>query len=103
MTRPSTPEEQKATEAAVQQGLEQGGLGMGMGIAYMPTATPDEILSLFYLAARFKRPVFVHMRAGEIVAALQEVITDAAVSGAPLHVVHINSCRHSPRRRWPCG
>jgi N-acyl-D-aspartate/D-glutamate deacylase len=91
VTRLSTPEEQKAIEAAVQQGLEQGGLGMGMGIAYTPTATPDEILSLFYLAARFKRPVFVHMRGGNVVASLQEVITDAAVSGAPLHVVHINS------------
>jgi len=91
VTRPSTPEEQKAIEAAVQQSLEQGGLGMGMGIAYTPTATPDEILSLFYLAARFKRPVFVHMRGGNVVASLQEVITDAAVSGAPLHVVHINS------------
>jgi N-acyl-D-aspartate/D-glutamate deacylase len=91
VTRPATPEEQKAIEAAVQQGLEQGGLGMGMGIAYTPTATPDEILSLFYLAARFKRPVFVHMRGGNVVASLQEVLTDAAVSGAPLHVVHINS------------
>jgi dihydroorotase len=64
---------------------------MGMGIAYTPTATPDEILSLFNLAARFKRPVFVHMRGGNVVASLQEVITDAAVSGAPLHIVHINS------------
>ena len=91
MNRPSTPEEQKAIEAAVQQGLEQGALGMGMGIAYTPTATPDEILNLFYLAARFKRPVFVHMRGGNVVASLQEVITNAAVSGAPLHVVHINS------------
>jgi dihydroorotase len=91
MNRPSTPEEQKAIEAAVQQGLEQGGLGMGMGITYTPTATPDEILNLFYLAARFKRPVFVHMRGGNVVASLQEVIADAAVSGAPLHVVHINS------------
>jgi N-acyl-D-aspartate/D-glutamate deacylase len=91
MNRPSTPEEQKAIEAAVQRGLEQGALGMGMGITYTPTATPDEILNLFYLAARFKRPVFVHMRGGNVVASLQEVITNAAVSGAPLHVVHINS------------
>jgi len=91
MNRPATPKEQKEIEAAVQKGLDEGGLGMGMGITYTPTATPDEILDLFYLAARFKRPVFVHMRSGNVVAALQEVITDSAVSGAPLHVVHINS------------
>jgi N-acyl-D-aspartate/D-glutamate deacylase len=91
MNRPATADEQKLIATAVQQGLDEGGLGMGMGITYTPTATPDEILTLFYLAARFKRPVFVHMRSGDVVSALQEVITDAAVSGAPLHVVHINS------------
>jgi N-acyl-D-aspartate/D-glutamate deacylase len=92
VNRPATPEEQKAILAAVQRGLDEGGLGMGMGITYTPTATPDEILNLFYLAAKFKRPVFVHMRsAGNVITSLQEVITDAAASGAPLHVVHINS------------
>src|SRR5215472_7746068 len=91
MNRPATPAEQKAIEAAVEKGLDEGGLGMGMGIVYTPTASPDEILSLFYLAAKFKRPVFVHMRAGNVIASLQEVITDAAAAGAPLHIVHINS------------
>jgi N-acyl-D-aspartate/D-glutamate deacylase len=91
MNRPATGEEQKAIASAVEKGLDEGGLGMGMGIVYTPTAGPEEILNLFYLAAKFKRPVFVHMRAGNVIAALQEVITDAASSGAPLHVVHINS------------
>jgi N-acyl-D-aspartate/D-glutamate deacylase len=91
MNRPATPAEQKATEAALKKGLDEGALGMGLGITYTPTATPDEILSLFYLAADFKRPVFVHMRAGNVIASLQEVVADAAASGAPLHVVHINS------------
>jgi N-acyl-D-aspartate/D-glutamate deacylase len=91
MNRPATPEEQKAIEAAVEKGLDEGALGLGMGITYTPTATPDEILNLFYLAAKFKCPVFVHMRAGNVIASLQEVITDTAASGAPLHIVHINS------------
>ena len=91
MNRPATAEEQKAIEAMVQKGLDEGALGMGIGITYTPTASPDEILGLFYLAAKFKRPVFVHMRSGNVIASLQEVITDAAASGAPLHVVHLNS------------
>jgi len=91
MNRASTPEEQKAIESVVQKGLDEGALGLGMGITYTPTATPDEILNLFYLAAKFKRPVFVHMRGGNVIASLQEVIGDAAASGAPLHIVHINS------------
>jgi N-acyl-D-aspartate/D-glutamate deacylase len=91
MNRAATSDEQNAIETAVRRDLDEGGLGMGMGITYTPTATPDEILRLFSLAATFKRPVFVHMRGGNVVAALQEVITDAAVSGTPLHIVHINS------------
>ena len=96
MNRPATLEEQKAIEAAVSKGLDEGGLGMGMGITYTPTAPPEEILSLFYLAAQFKRPVFVHIRGGgNVIPSLQEVIADAAASGAPLHVVHINSAATS--------
>ena len=91
MNRPATPEEQKAIQSVVQKGLDEGALGMGLGITYTPTASPDEVLDLFYLAAKFKRPIFVHMRAGNVIAALQEVITDAAVAGVPLHVVHLNS------------
>jgi len=92
MNRPATAAEQKAIAAAVQKGLDEGALGMGLGIVYTPTANADEILDLFYLAAKFKRPVFVHMRdVGNVIVSLQEVIADAAAAGVPLHVVHINS------------
>jgi N-acyl-D-aspartate/D-glutamate deacylase len=91
MNRAATADEQTAIEAAVRRDLDEGGLGMGMGITYTPTATPDEILSLFSLAAKFKRPVFVHMRGGNVVTSIQEVVTDAAVAGVPLHIVHLNS------------
>jgi N-acyl-D-aspartate/D-glutamate deacylase len=36
MNRPATAEEQKAIAAAVEKGLDEGGLGMGMGIVYTP-------------------------------------------------------------------
>jgi len=96
MHRRATPEEQRAIIAAVQKGLDEGALGMGLGIGYVPTATHEEILDLFYAAAKWKRPVFVHLRdAGVTVPgifeSLQEVITDAAATGTPLHVVHITS------------
>ncbi len=96
VNRPATPSEQQMVTAAVQDGLSKGGLGVGMGISYTPTATPEEILNLFFLAARFQRPVFVHLRGGgDVVASLQEVIADSAVSGAPVHVVHINATANS--------
>jgi len=98
MNRVATPEEQRTIEAAVKKGLDEGGLGMGMGITYTPTASQQEILNLFYLAATFKRPVFVHMRSGDVIASMQEVITDAAAAGTGVHIVHLNSAALSQTR-----
>ena len=45
---------------------------------------------MFRVAAEYNMPVFVHMR-GDRVESVSEVIAAAAVTGAPLHIVHINS------------
>jgi N-acyl-D-aspartate/D-glutamate deacylase len=96
VNRAATPEEREEIYSRVRQGLNDGALGIGLGIAYVPKATRDEILDLFRLAAERKIAVYVHMRNGGpvepgVVDALQEVIADAAVTGASLHVVHITS------------
>lgn len=77
--------------------LNEGALGIGMGINYAPAATREEILRAFGVAARRRAPVFVHLRSAGLlddaggVAGVQEVIADAAATGAPLHVVHVTS------------
>jgi N-acyl-D-aspartate/D-glutamate deacylase len=96
VTRAATPEEQHETLALVQRGLDEGALGVGLGIAYVPLASRSEILDLFRLAAEKKTAVYVHMRYSGpvepgVVDGLQEVIADAAATGAALHVVHITS------------
>ena len=81
----------------LEAGLRDGALGVGMGINYTIAATREEILGGFGVAAKAKVPVYVHLRSagpldnGGGVAGLQEVISDAAVSGASLHVVHLTS------------
>jgi N-acyl-D-aspartate/D-glutamate deacylase len=80
----------------IDEGLRQGGLGIGMGLAYTPRETPADILKVFELAARWKEPIFVHMRTPGgltpgVVDSLQEMIADAAITGASVHIVHINS------------
>jgi len=82
--------------AILSRGLNEGALGVGMGIAYTPGATREEIFRIFQLAAARRRTVFVHLRSSGPVEpggldALQEVLSDAAATGARLHVVHITS------------
>jgi len=94
--RAANLEEQRRIYGLVRAGLDEGALGIGMGIAYVPQATRAEILELFGLAAGRKTVVYVHMRNSGpvepgVLDALQEVIADAAATGASLHVVHITS------------
>src|SRR5580692_5949977 len=95
-TRAATAGERKETYELVRQGLDEGALGIGMGIAYTPKASREEILEIFELAALRRVPVFVHIRNSGpvepgVVDALQEVLSDALATGASLHVVHITS------------
>ena len=94
--RAATPEEITALVRPVENGLRRGALGVGFGIQYTPGASRWEILEMFRVAGRVGAPVFVHIRhMGDrepgAVNALQEVIASSAVTGAPLHVVHITS------------
>jgi N-acyl-D-aspartate/D-glutamate deacylase len=93
--RIATDEEKLSVLNAVRMGLDDGAMGIGFGIAYVPTAGREEILRLFQLAAERHVPVFVHMRGSSdsdgAIPALQEVIADAAATGVALHVVHITS------------
>jgi dihydroorotase len=96
VTTVATPQQLNEILSLLRRGLDEGALGVGMGIAYVPGATRDEIFRVFQLAAARNRTVFVHLRsAGPVepggIDALQEVMADAAATGASLHVVHITS------------
>ena len=92
----ATPAEVAEIRGRVEQGLDDGALGIGFGIAYVPKATREEILDLFQVAADHHTTCYVHMRNGgpvepNVEDAEQEVIADAAATGASLHIVHITS------------
>lgn len=94
--RPTTEDERRQIRELVRRGLDEGALGIGMGIAYEPPATRDEVLGIVRIAAERKTPVYVHMRNGGpvepgVIDALQEMIADAAATGASVHIVHITS------------
>ncbi len=94
--RVATGEALAETLAVVRRGLDEGGLGIGLGIAYIPLASRQEIFELFELAAERRVPVYVHMRYSGplepgVVDGLQEMMADALATGASVHIVHISS------------
>ncbi len=81
----------------IQKGLDEGGLGVGYGINYTAGATREEIFRMFQTAKKNDVINFVHSRfmaeyeLGGSIDAIQELIADAATTGAGLHIVHIGS------------
>ncbi len=93
--QPASPEQLSSIEKRLNAELDAGALGVGMGIQYTPGATPSEIIDIFRLAAERKVPVFTHVRGTSYpepgIWSVSEVIAAAAITGASLHIVHINS------------
>jgi N-acyl-D-aspartate/D-glutamate deacylase len=95
--RAATDAEIEEMKRRLEEGLKRGAVAVGFGIQYTPNASRWEILEMFRVAARYGASCHVHMRhagvkePGSNVQALEEVISAAAITGAPLHVVHIQS------------
>ena len=95
--RAATDAEIEEMKQRLEQGLKRGAVAVGFGIQYTPNASRWEILEMFRVAARYGASCHVHMRhagvkePGSSIQALEEVISAAAITGAPLHVVHIQS------------
>lgn len=94
---PATDEQMAKIKERLRHELDAGALGIGMGIQYTPGATRLEVIQTFRLAAERGVPVFTHVRSfgrlepGSSIEAVSEVIGAAAISGASLQIVHINS------------
>ncbi len=94
---PATPEQIKKIQQRLRDELDAGALGVGMGIQYTHGANRIELIDMFRVAAERKLPVYTHLRSfgrlepGSAIESVEEVIGAAAITGAPLHIVHINS------------
>ena len=93
----ATSEQIQGMQKRLRAELDAGALGVGVGIEYAPGSTRLEIIDMFRVAAERKMPVYTHMRSagrvepGSAIQSTEEVIGAAAITGAPLHIVHINS------------
>ena len=70
--------------------MDEGGIGIGDPIGYLPKTEPREMLRVYQPAGELNALVFSHVRDPNIIS-IQEVIANSALTSAPLHIVHINS------------
>ncbi|MEZ5398538.1 MAG: amidohydrolase family protein [Bryobacteraceae bacterium] len=103
----AAPESEIAEMARrLDEGLRKGAVAVGFGVAYTEAASHWEILEMFRVAARHGASCHVHIRGassagstGDRELGLSEVIAAAEISGAPLHIVHINSSAQASTER----
>lgn len=94
---PATPEQLQKILSILRKQLDDGAIGIGMGLEYLPGTTREEVVEIFRLAAEKRRTVFVHARGagriepGSSIESVLEVIGAAAATGASAHIVHVNS------------
>ncbi len=94
--RPATPEQIAEIAQRIEAGLKEGAVSIGAGFPYTPAATREELLAVFRVAAKTRTPIHVHIIPGLF--GLRAALALAAETGAPLHVVHINSSGQAETR-----
>ncbi|MBL0382498.1 MAG: amidohydrolase family protein [Desulfofustis sp. PB-SRB1] len=82
---------------SVEQGLTEGALGIGVNAGYAPGYGHKEYFALAELAVKYDVATFTHVRYASNIEpqssfeAVQELIALSALTGAHMHVCHINS------------
>jgi N-acyl-D-aspartate/D-glutamate deacylase len=95
--RAATPEELRRLLAMADSSLEAGALGVAMSPEYSPGMDQEEVIAMAAVAARYRAPVFVHVRYSDTIPpgtdaeAIHEVLEVARRTGASVHVDHITS------------
>jgi len=93
----ATPEQEENILRLVEEGLDQGALGIGINAGYAPGYGRKEYHALAKLAANRGVATYTHVRYASnseprsSFEAVQELIANAALTGAHMHLCHINS------------
>jgi len=85
----ATDEQVAEMARRVREGLDQGAVAVGFGMAYTPKATLEELEAMMGVAGARGASSHIHVRNG--VEGLVEAIETAERARAPLHIVHANS------------
>lgn len=99
MTQIASEAQILAMRGLLAEGLEAGGLGIGLLLDYLSPAVSDqELRMVMEVAAQYRAPVAVHVRRGlpGDPAGLLEIIAIAEETGAPVMICHVaHSAMHA--------
>jgi len=73
----------------MRQGISEGAVAVGFGLAYTPAATEAEFEAMLDIATAAGATAHIHTRAG--LTGLQQILDSADEAGTSLHIVHANS------------
>ncbi|KPE52299.1 amidohydrolase family protein [Chryseobacterium indologenes] len=79
-----------ALEKQIRKAINEGAIGIGIPVGYLPAASVEEITAVYTMAGKWNVPVFTHVREGGAIA-FQQAIADAILNRTQLHICHINS------------
>ncbi len=100
--RPLEPDEREELAYLLRQSLEQGALGLSLGLSYghERVATTEEIIEACRTAAEAGGIVKIHLRSEgkELLASINEAIRIGRETGAPVHINHLKAIG---RKAWP--
>jgi len=93
----ATPEQEEKILAYVEEGINQGALGIGINAGYAPGYGEKEYYALAKMAAKYDVATYTHVRYASNMEpkssfeAIKELISNSALTGAHMHICHINS------------
>ena len=93
----ATGEVKEKILSLVEDGLKEGALGIGINAGYAPGYGQKEYFELAKLAAEYGVATYTHVRYASNIEpqgsfeAIKELIANAALTGAHMHICHINS------------
>jgi len=91
------PEQLEKILGMIEQGLDEGALGIGINAGYAPGYSEKEYYALAELAADRDVATYTHVRYASNLEpqssfeAVKELVGNAAITGAHMHLCHINS------------
>jgi N-acyl-D-amino-acid deacylase len=103
--RPATASELELMQALAAQAMEEGALGVGSALQYVPDrfASTEELIALASVVARYGGVYFTHQRSegDRIFESLEEVFTIAERARVPVEIWHLKAAYHQNWGRLP--